>query len=94
MKQLKRVLMFLFVLCLLIGMIGCINNDTIVLDTPRVTEGSPTEESVTEKSATEQPKTSPADFVTFSRSTEPREVKVPVSEILEYETQYPDCNGT
>lgn len=36
----------------------------------------------------------PAGYVLFSRSTMPREVYVPVQDIMEYETQYPDCNGT
>lgn len=36
----------------------------------------------------------PANYVLFSRSTEPREVYVSIPELLEYRSQYADCNGT
>ncbi len=43
---------------------------------------------------TKAPKEHPADYVRFYRSTEPQELYVPVEEIMAYESQYPDCNGT
>lgn len=91
MTKIKKGLLVLLAVCLLIAMVGCTRN---VEDISAFAPTEPTEESVTEESVTQEPKPSPADFVIFSRSTEPREVKVPVSEILEYESQYPDCNGT
>ncbi|MBE7056990.1 MAG: hypothetical protein E7388_06085 [Ruminococcaceae bacterium] len=40
------------------------------------------------------PNRHPADFVKFYKSTEPRELYVPIEEIMDYESKYPDCNGT
>lgn len=33
-------------------------------------------------------------YVYFEKSTDPRELYVPVEEIMAYETKYPECNGT
>lgn len=53
---------------------------------------APTEER--EKTPEEAYEEDPAAFVRFTRSTEPRESYVPVRDIMEYESRYPDCNGT
>lgn len=39
-------------------------------------------------------KEDPTAFVEFSRSTAPREGYVPITELMEYESIYPKCNGT
>lgn len=39
-------------------------------------------------------KEDPAAYVVFTRSTAPQKCYVPIMEIMEYTTQYPDCNGT
>lgn len=36
----------------------------------------------------------PAAFVVFTQAVEPREVYVPLEDIMAYQSQYPDCNGT
>ncbi len=86
MKWSKKGLLLLLVLVILIGTVGC----TVRYPVPTVPEVPvPTKDPMKEAY-----KSDPANFVEFSRSTEPREWYVPISELLEYETQYPDCNGT
>ena len=71
---------------MLLGLVGCMKQSP----DPVVTEATePTKDPVKEAF-----KKDPAGFVKFSRSTEPREWYVSIEEILEYETMYPDCNGT
>lgn len=86
MKWLKKGLLVLLILAVVVSIMGCKIWDprSALLETTM-----PTEDPV--KAAY---KSDPASFVIFSRSTEPRECYVSISELLEYETQYPDCNGT
>lgn len=86
MKWLKKGLLLLMVLCMLAGLMGCTTwpPETTALEMP-----APTIDPIKEAY-----KSDPANFVVFSRSTELREWYVSIQELLEYETQYPDCNGT
>lgn len=84
MMWLKRGLLLLLVVGMLTGLMGCKTPDATAPKVP-----VPTEDPV--KAAY---KSDPAGFVEFSRSTEPQEWYVPISELLEYETQFPDCNST
>lgn len=107
---LKRAVLILLVVGLLTGIMGCSTQtpEATIPEEPIPTQDlTPTTESMSTKEpmSTTEPvptvdpmkeayKSDPAGFVEFSRSTEPREQYVPISELLEYETQYPDCNGT
>ena len=86
MKWLKKGLLLLLALGMLTGIMGCTTwpPETTVPETP-----APTVDPIKEAY-----KSDPANFVVFSRSTEPREWYVSIPELLEYETQYPDCNST
>lgn len=86
MKWLKKGLLLLLALSVLTGTVGC---------TTWVPEVPDAEVPVTTKDPVKEAyKSDPANFVEFSRSTEPRERYVSIQELLEYETQYPDCNST
>ena len=91
MKWLKNGLLLLLIFGMLAGIVGCTTQN------PQVTVPQTTAQEVT--APTKDPmkeayKKDPAHFVEFTRSTQPRQHYVPFSELLEYETQYPDCNGT
>lgn len=91
MKWLKNGLLLLLIFGMLAGIVGCTTQK------PQVTVPQTTAQEVT--APTKDPmkeayKKDPAHFVEFTRSTQPRQHYVPFSELLEYETQYPDCNGT
>ena len=106
MKLLKKGLLLLLAFCMCVGSVGCMTRvpeatapETTVpkVTAPKVTLPEATLPEVTAPTVNplkEAYKDDPAGFVKFSRSTEPREWYVPVSELLEYESQYPDCNGT
>ena len=89
MRRLKNHLLLLLVLGVLMGNTGCAFGDS---------ENAAPDTTVSETAAQdpmkEAYKKDPAHFVEFTRSTGPRQQYVPFSELLEYETQYPDCNGT
>lgn len=51
-------------------------------------------EETTSASEKAEHKKDPANFVEFSRSTEPRQKYVSIPELLEYESKYSDCNST
>ncbi len=91
MKQIKTTLILLMALATVIGCTGCKTEDS---------ENTAGETSIlvttepTEATTVEPHKSDPTNFVQFSRSTEPRECYVSVPELMEYESQYPDCNGT
>lgn len=81
MKWLKKGLLLLLAVGVLTGLVSCAIGNT--------------EESTMVTEPTKAPhKADPANFVRFARSTEPREAYVSVPELLAYESQYPDCNGT
>ena len=91
MKWLQKGLCLLLILGMLAGIVGCTTQN------PQVTVPQTTAQEVT--APTKDPmkeayKKDPAHFVEFTRSTQPRQQYVPFSELLEYETKYPDCNGT
>jgi len=86
MMWLKRGLLLLLVVGMLTGLMGC------KIKTPDATV--PKVPAATEDPVKAAYKSNRAGFVEFSRSTEPREWYVPISELLEYETQFPDCNST
>lgn len=86
MKFLKKRLLLLLAFCMVTGLLGCTFRYPIPI--PSVTT-EPTIDPV--KAAYKE---DPAVFVVFSRSTYPREIYVPISELLEYESQLPYCNGT
>ena len=65
--------------------------DTSSLSTVPTTTTTVDEEALALKEAY---KKNPDRYVHFSRSTEPRDCYVLVTDIMEYDTQYPDCNGT
>ncbi len=85
----------LTVLLLLMGIFcGCEQKEAeatteSVQPTTEATQPAPTEDPM--KAAY---KADPASFVKFSQSIEPREVYVPIDVLMEYESQYADCNGT
>lgn len=83
MKWLKKGLLLLLVFGVLMGIVGC------TFWIPETEAPAPTKEPVKDAH-----KSDPANFVKFSRSTEPRERYVSVPDLLAYESQYPDCNGT
>ena len=86
MMWLKKGLLLLLTLGVLTGVLGC----TIRFPRPTAPEvTAPTEDPM--KVAY---KKDPAGFVVFSRSLSPREIYVPISELLEYKSQLPYCNGT
>ena len=86
MKRLKKGLFLLLALGVLMGLMGC---------TLQPSETVSTEATVSTIDPVKAAyKKDPANFVQFSRSTEPRDCYVSLEEILEYETQYPDCNST
>ncbi|MBR4017257.1 MAG: hypothetical protein IKK11_05545 [Oscillospiraceae bacterium] len=86
MKWMKRGLFLLLVFGMLTGIAGC----TMWFPIPTAPEATvPTKDPIKEAY-----KSNPANFVEFNRSTAPYECYVPISELLEYETQYPDCNST
>lgn len=81
MKWLKKGLLILLSLSIFSCVAGCTNQSSEI--------STPTKDPMTEAY-----KNDPAGFVEFHRSLEPRFLYVPISELLEYETQFPDCNGT
>lgn len=84
----KMVTLVIVLLCLCVAVwSGCVSDTPAMPSTTAPTV--PTEDPV--KTAYEK---DPAAYVRFSQSVEPREVYVPIEEILAYETQYPECNGT
>lgn len=86
MKWLKKRLLLLLVLSVLTGIAGCATG----FPEPTV----PQETMPTEDPMKVAYKSDPAGFVVFTRSTGPHERYVSIPELLEYETQYPDCNST
>ncbi|MBO5837547.1 MAG: transglutaminase domain-containing protein, partial [Oscillospiraceae bacterium] len=84
MKWLKKGLFLLIVISVVTVIAGC----TIWQD------AAPEEPVPTKDPVEEAYKKDPASFVEFSRSTEPRQKFVSVQELLEYESQYADCNST
>lgn len=91
MKWLRKGLLLFLTLGMFVGIVGC------TIQNPQFPVPQTTAQEVT--APTKDPmkeayKKDPAHFVEFTRSTQPRQHYVPFSELLEYETQYPDCNGT
>lgn len=90
MKQLKKGLLLLLALAVFTGFVGCAFIPWDKLAQNIVQDISePTNDPIKEAY-----KSDPANFVKFSRSTEPYEQYISIQEMLEYKTQYPDCNGT
>lgn len=84
MKAYCRMVLIAGALLVAVSLFGC--HSTAV---PETIQTEPTEDPIVAAY-----KADPVGFVVFSRSMEPSEIYVPVQEIMEYRTQYPDCNGT
>lgn len=90
MKWLKTTLLLLLVLCMLVTTSGCglvemlTSIYTVMYDEPQ-----PTTDPI--RKAYKQ---DPASFVVFNRSSGITEVLVPISDILQYQSQFSDCNST
>ena len=84
MKTYCRLVLIAGALLVAVSLLGC--HSTAV---PETIQTAPTEDPIVAAY-----KADPVGFVVFSRSREPREIYVPVQELMEYRTQYPDCNGT
>ena len=84
----KLTALFAAVLCAAVLCCACVSapKDTVPTSQP------PTEPTV--DPVVEAYKKDRAAYVKFNRSTGVRETYVPVAELMEYESIYPDCNGT
>lgn len=91
MKWLRKGLLLFLALGMFVGIVGCTTQNP-QFPVPQTTAQEVT--APTKDPMKEAYKKDPAHFVEFTRSTQPRQHYVPFSELLEYETQYPDCNGT
>lgn len=88
MNRLKQGLLLLLTLAMILLFLGC-DSRTPLASTEPTKIPLPTMDPV-KKAIREDP----ANYVLFSRSTEPQEVYVSIPELLEYRSQYADCNGT
>lgn len=95
----KKVMVFLWALCLLLGCCGCFR----VEEQPEQTKPTPpppvkpTAQHIPDEThpLASAYKEQPDAYVAFTQThQQPREVYVPMEEIMAYQTQYPDCNGT
>ena len=87
MKWLKKGSLLLLVLNMFVGLWGCKTETPMPSSVPETPV--PTTDPVVAAY-----KKDPGSFVEFSRSTEPRVQYVPIEELMQYESKYPDCNGT
>lgn len=86
MKNIRKTVLILAGLLLLMHLCyGCVS------EAPPATE-APTEPTVDPR--IQAYKEDPTAFVKFSKSTGIREWVVPISDLMNYESMYPDCNGT
>ena len=99
MKKGKRLLMLGFFVVMLLAFAGC-QEQPPVQTYPKPTAYRPADNAFTIPPTQKDPledayKANPQDFVAFTRSaTEPLVKYVPLQQIMEYQTQYPDCNST
>lgn len=95
----KRGMLLFLIACLLASCCGCFRAEEqpvetrpiITIPEPPSTQYVPEETHPLSAAYKKQPNA----YVSFTQThRQPREVYVPVEEIMVYETQYPDCNGT
>lgn len=88
MKALRKLLLTLLMIVVLAVCCGCVQGGKglATLETKAPT--------TTMDPILQEYKKNPSAYVEFTRSTEPRYAYMPVEELLRYESQYPDCNGT
>ena len=84
MKWLKKIAFVWIAVCVIVAIAGCKTEQENATEQTALTQSE-------EKPAY---KKDPANFVEFSRSTEPREVYVAVQDLLEYRSKYAECNST
>lgn len=96
-KRITLACLIAVLICLLTAVSGCVNREPE--QPPRPTPYRPPADQFTFPQPEKYPLQDEyiADrtaFVVFNRSTEPRTKYVPLQEIMDYQTQYPDCNST